>query len=158
MQAEDRGVFEKALTELFGALDKPLTEAKREAFWKGLNQMSLVEFHRCCDYLIDQLSEHEAPRTFSVSDIWSAKRAMRAPAPEPHLEPVMDPWGIAANKHLLAHLVRKVLAKQPIASHSRYIEYKNAWARDMREACENGAVPIAFQRESWADCMARAEA
>lgn len=107
MQAADQASFDGMLAELFAALDKPLTEVKRSAFWKGLHNMSLTEFARCRDYLLRGLEDGEARKSFAVSDVWAAKRALRARAPEvPELPASTEPpdyWMESANLRLLRH-------------------------------------------------------
>lgn len=102
-----------------------------------------------------------------------------------------DEWDMAANRHLLAYIARVIPAdpqrygrpasylamkadrkKSPNADASPefiravgiLIQFKNAWARDMREGNldpESGEVTNPSkesQREAWKDCMQRAEA
>jgi hypothetical protein len=94
----DRPEFERLLSELFAALDKPLYESKREGFWRGLAKMSIVEFTRCRDLVLEELEQVDPPKTFGVSEVWAAKRRLRAKAaavvgasrpeqPEPHYTP-----------------------------------------------------------------------
>lgn len=183
MEGTDRVDFERLLAELFGALDKPLTEAKREGFWKGLVRMSLVEFARCRDQLLSELQEAGAPKSFGVSDVWAAKRRLRAPPvlfehEKPKDDWKGDHWDIAANRHLLAYLLGhripgrgpsyaamrdptrledKILDASPefVANVKTLVAYKNAWAQDMRDEV---APSLEFQRKCWDECMERAKA
>jgi len=81
MQTDDRAEFERILAEMFAALDKPLTEAKQGAFWKGLSRISLIEFSRCRDRLLQELSDGEPRKSFGLSDVWALRNRMRARAP-----------------------------------------------------------------------------
>lgn len=188
MQETDRQAFEVILAELFAALDKPLSEAQRVGFWKGLQRMSIVEFSRCRDQMLAELSEGEAPRKFGVADVWAAKRRLRAPAPESTpKEPEWqgDDWDIAANNHLLAHILRqrqmgvhyadpetaamRRRANQPTEESRELtaplVAYKKAWAQDCREYREDMdpktgeylPPPVEVQKRWWNDCMRRAE-
>lgn len=113
MQEADRVEFRRMLGELFGALDKPLTEAKEQGFWTALSRMSLVEFGRCRDHLLRGLEDGEQRKNFSVSDVWGAKRTLRASAPD--LAPVSterpDYWLEYGNRKLLEHIRRLTVEK-----------------------------------------------
>lgn len=89
-----------------------------------------------------------------------------------------DGWLIAANKHLLAHIARQAAAgihyasvrdrnvyprlkdykadAETTALTGVLVDYKNAWARDMREW--DGLPAVEDQKRTWAECMARADA
>lgn len=184
MNSSDRGDFERELAVLFAAIDKPVTEARSEAFWRGLAKMSMLEFSRSVERLLQDLQEGEAPRYFSVADVWAARRRLRAaPVVYVHEQPIqqqpMDGWDVRANELLLKHLATRLGAdpraygpltafvpRTPAPCYSPeqeratgvLVAYKRAWAADMREAA-NAAneVAIETQQEAWADCMARAE-
>lgn len=163
MLEADRPAFERILRELFGALDKPLTEHQRNAFWKGLSRMSLTEFERCRDHILRSLEDGEPPRRFGVDSIWAARQQLRASGPPEVSKPRDDGfrgdrWDIAANRHLLGYITGQ-LAKNsrrygrpaswqgmktlttPHADASpefvRHVQmlvaHKNRWAETMRE-------------------------
>lgn len=188
MQESDRSEFEKCLAEIFAAIDKPLGEAQREAFWRGLRQMSLVEFSRCRDKILADLAEGETPRKFGVSDIWVVKGKLRAALPMHHTDDGWrgDDWLAAANGHLLGY-IRKQLAADSmrygagpsygamtdparkanktldaapdfVRNVNTLVKFKNLWADQMRLSATADGVPITEQREVWAECMKRAEA
>lgn len=76
-----------------------------------------------------------------------------------------DRWEIAGNRHLWNFFFSQMRARKFSEGETRiFVEFKNAWARDMREGNldpETGEVssPIPKdQREAWEDCMQRAEA
>lgn len=183
MQPAERPEFEKQIGVLFAAIDKPLTEERREAFWKGCLNMSLLDVGRCINRVLEDLQENPAPRFFTVGDLWAAKRKLRAAgpyvlAPQDPNAGKFDPWAIAANFHLAAH-IRKALSRNSRrygdpgnyvsgrqesrefrANVARLVEAKNAWAADMRDlAAHNaGEVPVLQQREIWNDYLKSAEA
>lgn len=161
MHADDRKAFDTVLAELFGAIDKPLGEATREAFWKGLAKMTLLEFSRCRDLLLDEFSQGEAPRKFGVPDIWAAKKRLRASAPEtPKTDDWHgDDWDIAANNHLMAVVMRAMLAKRVYTPEETrtLVAYKNRWSQLMRESDTGQGVPPNEQRDCWRECMRMAE-
>lgn len=69
-----------------------------------------------------------------------------------------DNWGVAANSHLMAYVLRKMAVKRCFNARETLIlvAYKNAWADDMRDIGQE--VPVEKQKACWADCMQRAEA
>lgn len=81
MQAGDRQAFETILGEMFAALDKPLGDVKVEAFWKGLQRLSILDMARIRDELLAELESSEPPKNFTVADVWALKRKLRARAP-----------------------------------------------------------------------------
>lgn len=81
MELGERKAFDAILGEVFAAIDKPLGEAKTEAFWKGLQKMSILDMARIRDDFLKQLETSEPPKTLSVSDFWSMKRKLRAKGP-----------------------------------------------------------------------------
>lgn len=178
MHADERNAFDVILGEIFHALDKPLGEAKQEAFWKGLQQMSIVEFARCRDHIIDNMRRGTTPKTFSVGSVWEVKRELRASSPErqqqSHRTWSGDGWDMTANnrfyKYLYSRIYRSPRSWGEPGSQSQVdatkiaVEHKNAWARDMREVAlfePGNNQPLEPTREeqdrAWRDCMARAE-
>jgi hypothetical protein len=167
----DRPRFNTMLAELFAAIDKPLGEAKEGAFWKGLARMSLVDFARVSESLIAGLETRDAPKFFTVSDIWAARRNLRARGPESAAPGAGDnwqgdEWDVRANLHLLAY-IRATLGANPriwgapnsdeqAAATAVLVRFKRAWAQDMREW--GGEVSPEESYRAWHDCMRRAEA
>jgi len=81
VETGERLAFETILGEMFAAIDKPLGDAKIEAFWKGLQRLSILDMARIRDEMLVSLETTEPPKIFSVSDIWAIKRRLRARAP-----------------------------------------------------------------------------
>jgi len=160
VQASDRSEFEKGLAEIFAAIDKPLGDAQREAFWRGLKQMSLIEFSRCRDKIIDDQRDGELPRKFGVSDIWLTKSKLQAAAPSMPAHDGFrgDNWTIASNLHFLAYILRAAQGRRKVIGTDIFVRHKNLWAEQMRLSADpKGEVPVAEQKEVWAECMKRAE-
>lgn len=188
MQADDRKAFDTILAEIFAAIDKPLGETQREAFWKGLQRMHIVEFARCRDQLLEELEKGEPPRRFGVGDIWGVKRRLRAPAPtaiqQKQSEPTGDKWDEEASLHLQGYIRRRLSAdpqafgrpasymgmktmSTPNADASpefvrtvqKLVAVKNLWAADMREIAP-GPEDVApdVKQAAWEDYIASAEA
>lgn len=175
MDVADRPAFDAMLAELFGALDKPLTEAKREGFWKGLGAMSLMDFARARDLLFQDLAKSEgglsAPRPFTVGDFWAAKRRLRAPAPM-HLRAPdpedgrWDRWALEGNRYLLGVVMRLGergrLPKLPPGGHPteellvlvrELTAAKGRWVDDMRDLDRGEGVPPDVQKAVWKDYL-----
>jgi len=173
----EREEFERQLAILFAGVDKPLGEAAREAFWKGLQRMELVEFARCVTHLLADLESSDGPpKRFSLADIWHAKRELRAKAP-PKPTPTQqaelawdgDRWDLRANTRLFKHVTRTLSANPrrygppwsgTMREHTRrLVAAKNAWAADMRDLDDQGAdaIPERTQVAIWQDYIGRAE-
>lgn len=90
--------------------------------------------------------------------------------------PTQDEWEVTANRHLFAHIMRRMQADpkcfgEPATAHGmrvmttpsadaspefvaavhRLVAAKKAWAADMRELATNGPVPIDLQQVIWRD-------
>lgn len=187
MQAADREAFDTILAEIFAAIDKPLGETQREAFWKGLQRMHIVELARCRDQLLAELEKGEPPRKFGVGDVWGVKRRLRAPAPSANQpkEPEWtgDEWDEEATLHLQGYIRRRLGAdpqafgrpatymgmktmSTPHADASpefvrvvqKLVIAKNLWAADMRDIAAHGDVAPEVKREAWNDYVKSVEA
>lgn len=174
MEPEDRPAFDQLLAELFGAIDKPLTDAKAAGFWKGLSKMALVEFVRTQELLLAELQEGAAPKNFTVHDVWEARKRLRARAERSHAAPAPpkwegDAWLAYANQKLLALVMRAASgwgARTVRAGFGAYqqaemtvlLAARNDWCRVMREEASqtDGTVDIETQRGMWNACMAKA--
>lgn len=102
----NREQFDAALAELFGALDRPFSQAKADGFWKGLERMTWVQFCRVRDHILRELEHGEPPRTLSVSTVWATHRGFRAHAPAVPIETPWagDEWDRRANLLLLVYI------------------------------------------------------
>jgi hypothetical protein len=76
----DREEFDKQVAVLFGAFPQVygLSDARKEAYWRGLQSMSLTLFVRVVDRVIGQSGDDEPP---SVRRIWAISRDLVAHAP-----------------------------------------------------------------------------
>jgi hypothetical protein len=163
VQDGERDACEAILAEIFAALDKPFGEVQREAFWKGLAKMSIVELARCRDLLLDEWSKSDPPRRFGVGELWGAKRRLRSAAPQ---RPVHDgwtgdDWDQRANQRLLSYILRMWQTRNRHFDPKQtriLVALKNRWAETMRASGEFNDVPMEDQDGSWAVCMQQAEA
>lgn len=105
----ERPEFDKQLAILCAGLDVPCTDERKEAYWKGLNRMSLPLFTRAVEQILSEENWTKVPKP---GQIWEASRRLRAQVVTPPKDdgPQLDPWERAANHHLLAHIVRRTHA------------------------------------------------
>lgn len=172
MQDTDRKAFDEILAEIFASIDKPLGEAQRSVFWKGLKDISILEFARCRDQLVKDYREmDDPPRKFTVGDIWRMRKKLRAPgaAPAQDSQPKWDGdvWDQVANTQLLRHITTRMAADSQCWGHRTepkfgrnvnvLVAYKNRWASLMRDAAGPDGVPAKDQRDTWENCMRMAE-
>jgi hypothetical protein len=162
VQDTDRKAFDEILAEIFAAIDKPLGEAQRSVFWKGLKDMGVLEFARIRDLLLkDYREREEPPRKFTLGDIWTARKRLRAIAPRTDEAPPWpgDEWDRRGNLRMLSLVLRAAYARRRLAEaeiHLR-VAFKNRWTDLMRASGTPETVPLADQTECWASCMRMAE-
>lgn len=163
MQDSDREAFDTILAEIFAAIDKPLGDAQRAVFWKGLKDLGLVEFARIRDYLVRQYREFEQPpRKFAIGDIWQARRKLRAAAPpeNPMDRWKGDEWDLKSNQRMLSYILRAWHQRNRHFSETEtwiLVALKKRWAKLMRDSGTFESVPIADQDQSWDECIRMAE-
>jgi hypothetical protein len=109
VELNERKAFDTIVGEMFAAIDKPLGDVKTEAFWKGLQRLSILDMARIRDELLVTLETTEPPKTFSVSDIWALKRKLRARAPVPS----NAPNGLHGEAAVDAHIARLTANDKP---------------------------------------------
>jgi hypothetical protein len=162
VQDTDRKAFDEILGEIFAAIDKPLGESQRSAFWKALSDLSLLEFARIRDHLLREWREQDPPRKFTPGDIWRTRKALRAAAPTKQTDDGWrgDDWDQRANLRLLSRVMRAALARRAYGAEQlrSMAAFKNHWAELMRTAAIDGEPPIADQDDCWRECMRMADA
>ena len=178
--ATDRKVFEEVLSEIFAGLDKPFTEAKREALWRGCGSMSAIELGRIRDRMFEDAAKGDVPRSLGVRELWVTLRELRARAPTVREEEPEWPgggWEIRANDLLLSHIRKqaslgvhycsKAWRSQRLGTKwtpdvetaaltGALVEGKRQWAEAMR--CWIGKPTAEEQQDLWNEAMSRAEA
>lgn len=79
MVSTDRDEFDKQLAVLFAAFPAAyFTDARKEAYWRGLKSMSLPLFTRVVDRVLGQSGDEQPP---SVSRVWEISRDLMSHAP-----------------------------------------------------------------------------
>lgn len=161
MQDTDRKAFDEILGEIFAAIDKPLGESQRSAFWKALSDMSILEFARIRDHLLREWREQDPPRKFTPGDIWRARKSLRAAPPSKSTDDgwTGDDWDLKANLRLLSYVLKACMARRKIdpSSTRTLVAFKNRWAELMRISGPFEMVPMDEQDDSWKECIKQAE-
>lgn len=75
MNSTERKQFEDELAVLFGGFPQFLTPPRIEAYWRGLQQMSLPIFIRCVNEFLGPKAEGKLP---TPNMIWQMSRKLRA--------------------------------------------------------------------------------
>lgn len=71
-----------------------------------------------------------------------------------------DVWSIAANQHLLKHVVTRTVERRApyqVADIDALLTAKKLWAQDMRDLQVDGKVPVETQKEIWREYLEGAE-
>lgn len=156
MEAADRSEFERNLGILCAAFDVPCTAERKEAYWLSLERMPLLVFARTVNHM---LTAEEWVRIPKPSQVWASSKRIRAMAPQESTDDGWrgDEWDAAANRHLLAYVLRAGQERRYYDARTTKIlvAWKNAWATDMREW--NGKPTPKEQEENFKGCMERAE-
>ena len=165
MNSADRAEFDKHLAILCAGMDVPATEERKEAYWRGLQQMSLGVFARTVDFVLTKESWSKIPKP---GQLWEVSKRMRASAaPQGPSDDGFrgDAWEAAGNRYLLAHITQRCSITpwaygKPVDPEkvNKLVAAKKAWASDMRDIAVEGRVPPETQKAVWREYMARAEA
>jgi hypothetical protein len=168
------------IAQLFGAFGRTPKEHEFTGYEAGLKLMPTPSLARVVTIWLEQIGDATDPedlRVPSAAKLWALRRKIKKlpnpPALELHGAPAQkqDAWVSAANTLLLNYLTMGLVQKaihgqKPTRDAGRYappahtavmVQWKNIWARDMREDRElyDGKLD---GKLVWADCMARAEA
>lgn len=106
MISTDKPEFETQLTMLCQGYGFWLGD-RLEAYWKGLQKMTLVQFARCVEYALSEEGPEKIPNTHGV---WKIHRELRqwptAPTPEPP-PPEVGKWLGYVNGLFLKYLLHR---------------------------------------------------
>lgn len=80
VQESDGKNFERALQRLCAAFDVPMTDARREAYWRSFRKLSLLEFTGLVDMALVESTYASMP---TVGALWELHRRNSGPPPEP---------------------------------------------------------------------------
>lgn len=104
MQVSDREQFDILLEKLYGGFNMPLSKARSDAYFDGLQKMQLSRFARCVDAALGEDGPERIP---SVTQVWGIYRKLKLAAdPKPVLPPPPDPDHLSyfANRLLWTHV------------------------------------------------------
>lgn len=94
MQASERPEFDAMMDQLCVGLGAVSYDVRKEAYWKGLNKMSLIEFGLVVEFCVSENGPDKVP---PVPAVWkllhTIKAARRAPGPKP-VPPPEDTIGL----------------------------------------------------------------
>ena len=114
MNTEDQGEFDAQLEALCAGHDKPCTEARRTAFWKGLSKMSLIQFGRVVEHCLSEDGPEKMPTVPGIWVLWRqirdrgrAHAPQKASGPDPDISAGMQ----AVNQLFIRYLGRRRLTE-----------------------------------------------
>ncbi|MEP7314256.1 MAG: hypothetical protein ABI859_16855 [Pseudomonadota bacterium] len=168
MLSAERQEFETHIAVLFAGTRMFDTPELREAYWRGLCKMPLVDVVRVIEHHLSQERETKTPelppgRFWSVARELKAKRTA-APAPlqlTPSPDHTFDAWDRIANQKLMRHVLQTTRMSRYRGDRellAPLLEHKGIWAQEMREAAADGTLPADGDDSWWDDRMRRAEA
>jgi hypothetical protein len=161
---------------LFGAdaIKRKFGSTPPREWESALSYLTDAQIRHGMDTLVKSGAEHIPSLPQFIASCRTAREWADDDGEIKKLESKFDKWGMAANRHLLAYAMKhpKRLAPDstfdPVthqavpgpltAKHtSVFVQFKNAWADDMRADDRGEGLPVEQQQEAWCDCMARAE-
>jgi hypothetical protein len=87
MLTTDRSDYDKLFDTWCVGLGAIPTEARREAYWKGLSKMSVIQFSRVVDHCLSEDGPEKIPTVPGVWKLWrsiaAAARTRSMPPPQP---------------------------------------------------------------------------
>lgn len=111
MQEIDRAAFGKLAEALFAAFDKPASDARLEAYWRGLQSMHLLAFERVVDHVVGPDGEEDLPTPRQCHQISRSLVAEQRRNERPHTAPApakeLDVYELYANR-VLMRLLREL--------------------------------------------------
>lgn len=76
MQESDSDNFERALKRLCAGFDVPMTDARRDAYWRSFRKLQLLEFTGLVDMALVESTFASMP---TVGALWELHRKIQAP-------------------------------------------------------------------------------
>lgn len=135
MLSTEREAFEAELLVLLTACNVPLTQARKDAYWRGLERMPLPVFVRVVNELVGDGGDSDLP---SPPRIWQVSRELRVKAPEGKAAPpAYDDFHRFGQRALFTFLLTHRAADD--ASLAKLIEVKNKIVDGVRFSCHGDA-------------------
>lgn len=149
MHSSEREEFETHLGTLCAGFNVPMTELRTDAYWRGLQQMSALQFARVVEHA---LSERGPERIPTVPQVWNLhrelRRTARAPAPSPSSSPppAFDSFHAFGQRCLLRFLSAAGAVPDDVVP--RLVAEKNRLAANFRSVAAECEVTAEEVREA----------
>ena len=113
MLTTDRSDYDKLFDSWCVGLGAIPTEARREAYWKGLSKMSVIQFSRVVDHCLSEDGPEKMP---TVPGVWKLWRSIAAAARSRSMPPPPPPEELSkglqhVNGMFLKYLLRRRVAE-----------------------------------------------
>jgi hypothetical protein len=84
---------------------------RADAYWKGLEKMSVSAFARCVEFAISEGGPEKIPNTHGIWKIYRSLRASAAPPPVVEAVPDQSKWLLWVNGMFLKYLLQRRLTE-----------------------------------------------
>jgi hypothetical protein len=125
VQETDAKGFDRALSRLCAGFDVPVTDARREAYWRSFRKLNLLEFAGLVDTALVESTFASLP---TVGALWELHRKLQPPSPS---ATVSGP-SIQAQLCEYAAIKLKALIRKDATMAERW-QYSRAWTYCYRE-------------------------
>lgn len=125
MQDTDAKSFDRALSRLCAGFDVPLTDARREAYWRAFRKLQLLEFTGLVDMALVESTFASMPTVGALRELHRKVQPSDGSAGPAHTGPSVQAQLCEYVSRKLSHLHRTVTYSQP-------------WTYVYREWSENG--------------------
>jgi hypothetical protein len=157
MLAADRDAFESHLGALCAGFNVPMTELRTEAYWRGLQQMHLLQFARTVEHALGEEGPERIPTVPQMWAVWKKvrnRRPAQTSVPATAVPPAFDSLHAFGQRCLM----RWLLQNGPVTDEhlARLIQVKNRLVgqfRQVRTECDITAEEV---RESLLEAFRRA--
>jgi hypothetical protein len=132
VQESDAKGFDRALSRLCAGFDVPVTDARREAYWRAFRKLTVLEFAGLVDTALVESTFASMPTVGALRELHR-----KVQSPDTSAAPASDGPSIQAQlceyaAMKLAHLIRKT------ATPAERWQYSRPWTYVYREWRENG--------------------
>jgi hypothetical protein len=87
MQSNERTEFDGLMDQFCAGMGVPSYDVRKEAFWKGLQKMSLIQFGRVVEHCLSEEGPDKIPNVPGIWKLWrslaAAARTRSMPLPQP---------------------------------------------------------------------------
>jgi hypothetical protein len=111
MQSAERAEFDGLMDQLCAGLDVPSYDVRKEAYWKGLKDMTLIQFGRVVEFCCSEKGPDKFPKIPQVWKLWRAVAASSRYRPPPPTPPPQTKGLQLVNGMFLKYLHRRRLVE-----------------------------------------------